>query len=401
MTSYTHNAVDTVLLKLHKLGVPFLRLGNRRCVEAELRDHVIGEDDESIVSATQFTERIREHKVVGATCLGMRGALAESMTFDWCIVDEASQITVPGVLGPLMHARKFVLIGDHNQLPPLVRSQDARKLGLEDSLFQILHTAHPQAVVELRVQYRMASDIQDVANTLVYSSKLVCGSKKAAARTLFVLEPSDLGDLPAAQRAVLSRRCVAFVDTATFPTPQRVAEERETDAIYNTFEANTVADMVECLVMNGFQMDRVGVITPYKRQIVAINAAIEAKLQTLPSTVASVVVTKCKELLEVSTVDKYQGKDKECIIVSLVRSNSDGVVGDLLNDYRRLNVAFTRAKSKLVVVGNSRTLSTNPFLSHFVRLCHTRHWTESMAHDPPLSPSPPPIPSTHRPSTHC
>ena len=368
------------MLKLKQLGVPFLRFGNRDNVTSELRDFVV-EDDDVFSTNKQLEERLASQKVFGATCLGMRGALVDSMSFDWCIVDEASQITLPGIIAPLLHARRFVLIGDHEQLPPLVRCQEAREQGLEESLFQRLHHAHPEAVTELRIQYRMAADIQTVCNELVYSSKLRGGSDTVLSQTLFKLEPSDLGDLPAVQRAVLSHKCVVFLDTATFPDAKMTEEQHDSDAIYNDFEASLVGDMLRYLVLNAFPIDDVGIITPYKRQIRAITTAIEEKFQKLPASVAPVAVAKSREVIEVSTVDKYQGKDKECIFVSLVRSNSTHTVGDLLADYHRLNVAFTRAKSKLVVVGNSQTLSTCPFLRRFIHLCARHGWVESMAYD--------------------
>ena len=363
-----------------------MRFGNVNAVEPSLREFVVADDDTMFTSSRELQERLASQKVFGATCLGMRGALVRSMKFDWCIVDEASQITIPGVIAPLLHARKFVLIGDHQQLPPLVRSGEARKQGLEESLFQRLHAAHPEAVAELRIQYRMAADIQTVCNELVYSSRLSGGNRTVLSQTLFNLEPSDLADLPAAQRAVLSLKSVVFIDTATFPDKSETMEKLESEAIYNDFEAVVVGDMVRYLVMNAYPIDQVGVITPYKRQIRAIKAAIEDKLNKLPSVVAPVAVAKSKEDLEVSTVDKYQGKDKNCIFVSLVRCNEAHNVGELLSDWRRLNVAFTRAKAKLVVVGNSQTLSSSPFLRRFLQLCARRGWVESMACDGAMHP---------------
>lgn len=122
-------------------------------------------------------------------------------TFDYCIVDEASQITLPTCVGPLRFADKFILVGDHFQLPPLVRtifrcffckpsilfqvrSRSARKGGLDVSLFRRLSDAHPHAVVDLAYQYRMNEDIMLLSNKLIYGDRLKCGSKAVADQTL-------------------------------------------------------------------------------------------------------------------------------------------------------------------------------------------------------------------------
>ena len=101
-------------------------------------------------------------------------------------MDEASQITLPTCLGPLRFADKFVLVGDHFQLPPLVKSSRARKGGLDVSLFRRLSEAHPHAVAELAHQYRMNEDIMKVSNTLIYENRLKCGNEEVATRALIV-----------------------------------------------------------------------------------------------------------------------------------------------------------------------------------------------------------------------
>ena len=128
--------------------------------------------------------------------------------FDYCIVDEASQITLPTCLGPLRFAEKFVLVGDHFQLPPLVsrfraslcltltivqvRNRTAKQHGLEVSLFRLLSDAHPHAVVDLNEQYRMNSDIMLLSNRLIYGDRLRCGSDAVARRSLKIPDHSYL-----------------------------------------------------------------------------------------------------------------------------------------------------------------------------------------------------------------
>lgn len=115
--------------------------------------------------------------------------------FDYCIVDEASQITLPTCLGPLRFAEKFVLVGDHYQLPPLVRSRDAKKAGFDVSLFRLLSEKHIDCVVDLTEQYRMNEDIMHLSNQLTYEGKLVCGSEEVAKRCLEIPSYRFIDDL--------------------------------------------------------------------------------------------------------------------------------------------------------------------------------------------------------------
>ena len=110
--------------------------------------------------------------------------------FDYCFVDEASQITLPTCLGPLRLADKFVLVGDHFQLPPIVRNADAKRGGLDVSLFRTLSEAHPAAVTDLSYQYRMNEDIMLLSNKLIYEGKLKCGSDDVAQRGLKLAQKS-------------------------------------------------------------------------------------------------------------------------------------------------------------------------------------------------------------------
>ena len=137
----------------------------------------------------------------------MISALFSRRKFDVCIVDEASQITLPTCIGPLRFAETFVLVGDHHQLPPLVRSRDAKKKGLEVSLFRLLCDAHPQAVVDLAYQYRMNEDIMLLSNSLIYKNRLKCGTKEVAERSLVLPNPSALDDIHPAGKTCQEGEC--------------------------------------------------------------------------------------------------------------------------------------------------------------------------------------------------
>ena len=131
-------------------------------------------------------------KTLNAAC---DSALFSRRRFDYCIVDEASQITLPTCLGPLRFADKFVLVGDHYQLPPLVRCKVARNAGLDVSLFRLLSDKHSDCLVELTQQYRMNEDIMHLSNTLIYEGKLQCGSEEVAKRCLEIPNYRFIDDL--------------------------------------------------------------------------------------------------------------------------------------------------------------------------------------------------------------
>jgi len=231
--------------------------------------------------------------------------------FDYCIVDEASQITLPACVGPLRYANAFILVGDHYQLPPVVRNPVARDLST--SLFKMLSESHPQAVVALEEQYRMNKDITDVANMLTYNGRLKCGTDKVAKTRLVLAKPEGLrlahvhDDCTQCWMAALldPERSFIFCDTDLVPA----LETKPGDLVQNDVEADLVMQMTGVLLACGMEAGEIGIISPYRAQLRAIGNLLR---QFGP----------LADVLEINTVDKYQGRDKDCILVSLVRSNA-------------------------------------------------------------------------------
>ena len=176
LTSFTHSAVDNVLLKLIEIGVGFVRLGATEKMHPAIKTLTLEQrellDDTSKISLYYDTA-----KVVATTALGINHSLFSKRLFDYCIVDESSQIALPVSLGPLQFAEKFVLVGDHYQLPPLFAQDESRSTETL-SLFKHLCQAHPQAVCTLKTQYRMNKDITNLANHLIYDYRLKPGNTK-------------------------------------------------------------------------------------------------------------------------------------------------------------------------------------------------------------------------------
>ena len=190
LSAYTHSALDNILLKLLEMGVPLLRLGAPQRVHPQLREHTLDALSASAGGTAALQRELAARSVVGTTALALAHAPLWQRTFDVCVVDEAGQTTEPVCLGPLRLSRRFVLVGDHYQLPPLVSEARAAARGLGVSLFQRLSDAHPRAVCRLRRQYRMAADVMAVSNALVYGGQLRCGSEAVAAAALHLPQPT-------------------------------------------------------------------------------------------------------------------------------------------------------------------------------------------------------------------
>ncbi|XP_064450786.1 DNA replication ATP-dependent helicase/nuclease DNA2 isoform X2 [Mirounga angustirostris] len=352
LTSYTHSAVDNILLKLAKFKIGFLRLGQTQKVHQDIQKFTEEEicRSKSIKSLALLEELYNSHRIVATTCMGINHPIFSRKTFDFCIVDEASQISQPVCLGPLFFSRRFVLVGDHQQLPPLVLNREARALGMSESLFKRLEQ-NKNAVVQLTVQYRMNSKIMSLSNKLTYEGKLECGSDKVANAVVSLphfkdvkLELefyADYSENPWMIGVFEPNNPVCFLNTDKVPAPEQV----EKGGVSNMTEAKLIVFLTSIFIKAGCKPSDIGIIAPYRQQLKIIN---------------DLLFHSSIRMVEVNTVDKYQGRDKSIILVSFVRSNKDGPLGELLKDWRRLNVAITRAKHKLILLGCVPSLNRYP-----------------------------------------
>ncbi|PIN12593.1 DNA replication helicase [Handroanthus impetiginosus] len=337
LTSYTNSAVDNLLIKLKAQGIDFIRIGRYEAVHEEVQETCLSLMD--MESTREIKEKLDKINVVAVTCLGITSPLLTNKRFDVCIMDEAGQITLPVSLGPLMFASKFVLVGDHYQLPPLVQSPEAKENGMDVSLFCRLSEAHPQAIATLHSQYRMCAAIMELSNALIYGNRLRCGSIEVENAEL---KYSCSTSAPAWLLEVLNpNQPVIFINTDSLPA----YETNDRKALNNPIEAYIIAEVTKTLVLRGIEGQDIGIITPYNSQANLIRGVVS-------------------EPVEIHTIDKYQGRDKDCILVSFVRSceNPRNNTSSLLGDWHRINVALTRAKKKLIMVGSCATLSKVPLL---------------------------------------
>ena len=270
-------------------------------------------------------------EVVCATCIGSGHEMLGYRRFPFVLIDEATQASEPSSIVPLVRgARQVVLVGDHKQLPPTVISKRALKGGLGKSLFERLVEAG-LATHMLEVQYRMHPSIRDFPSGRFYDGRLQDGGEALTRNA------------PAGVAWPDWENPVAFVPVDGAEIVDEMGASRS-----NMDEAATVVELVT-LVLDAMELGTadIGVISPYAGQVRLLNDLFEQS--------GGLSEGGRFHGLEVKTVDGYQGREKELIVISTVRSNPDGEVG-FLSDKRRLNVAMTRAKRGLLVVGDSLTL---------------------------------------------
>jgi DNA replication ATP-dependent helicase Dna2 len=322
LSAFTNRAVDNLLEALEDQGyTDIVRVGTESGVREDMQKYRL----ETSGDPGECAGRLQNAQVVAATTATCGGSTLQTQEFDVAVVDEAGQLTEPGTLAATTLADRFVLVGDHQQLPPVVQSEDET---LSTSLFERLIDAHPDAGVMLDRQYRMAQHIQAFASREFYDGQLRPASGEVAAQRLDDLDGVSTASLPEGLRDR-----VAFVD----PDGSQVGNT-------NPVEADRIAEIVASYRSAGVPAADIGVIAPYRAQVAEIS-------KRLPD-------------VTVDTVDRFQGSSKEVIVISFVATGT--LDSPIFEDYRRINVALTRAKKALVLVGDGDALATDDVYGRMV-----------------------------------
>ena len=249
--------------------------------------------------------------------------------FDVAIIDEASQATIPSILIPIAKAHRFILAGDHKQLPPTIISEKAGDL--EKTLFEELIRMYPFKSQLLNIQYRMNSLLMRFPNREFYNNGLKSDSS---------VDDITINDILGSE---YDEKALLFIDTSDVED-NKENHLKDSKSIINKLEADIAVSVADDYLQAGIDVEDIGIISPYADQVKLIQE---------------------RTPIEVKTVDGFQGREKEIIIISTVRSNDNGNIG-FLRDLRRLNVAITRAKRKLIIIGNKNTLMTNPTYARLI-----------------------------------
>ncbi len=296
-------------------------------------------------------QSINKAQVICATLVGASNQYLHNKKFKTLVIDEAAQALEPACWIPIHKAQRVILAGDHLQLPPTVKSKIAEAGGLGITLMEKLMQRKGISVT-LETQYRMNEQIMEFPSNKVYNGVLKAHESVASSYLLngnslnFVWPPLE------------------FIDTAGCGFDEFM--HPETKSVNNPEEAALLLDHLAGLLLS-LQKERskfpdysVGIISPYSQQVQVLNALIEEH-----------PILKDFKNIRVKTIDGFQGREKDIIYLSLVRSNPQAEIG-FLQDIRRMNVALTRAKYKLVVVGDSATICSHPFYEAFVDYCQNK-----------------------------
>lgn len=286
------------------------------------------------------TDVIKNADVVLATLTGASSHKLDTTTFDMVIIDEAAQALEVACWIPLLKGSRCILAGDHLQLPPTIQSVEAERKGLGKTLFERLATLYgDEVMVMLSVQYRMNELIMGWSSKELYDSKIQAHPSVAG---------HMLYDLEGVKKSSSTKPTLLLVDTAGCDMEEKKDEE---DSTMNEGEAAVAIAHSKRLIECGVRPSDVGIIAPYAAQVILLKMLRNKD-------------AKLKEV-EISTVDGFQGREKEAIIISMVRSNSNKEVG-FLSDHRRMNVAVTRARRQCCLVCDTETVSHDSFLKRLV-----------------------------------
>ena len=374
-------AVDWICEKLVDRGINVLRIGNptkvndkmlgftyerkfeshpdysqlwaiRKAIR-DLRSHRKGRDEKYHqklehlkACATEIEIRINsellgEARVIASTLVGSANRLLEGQKFGTLFIDEAAQALEAACWIPMRHVTRVILAGDHCQLPPTIKSIAALKAGLGKTLMERIVENKPEVVTLLKIQYRMNDQIMRFSSEWFYHGQVESAPQIRYRGILDYDTPIEWMETAPV--------CNDNVDAT-------IGEGRDGDSIINKDEAKiTLARLEDYFTKIGKQkileeQIDVGVISPYRAQVQYMRRLIKKKEFFKPY----------RHLISINTVDGFQGQERDVILISLVRSNTDGQIG-FLNDLRRMNVAITRARMKLIIIGDKETLCRHPF----------------------------------------
>lgn len=305
----------------------------------------------SIMKSVENTEQyiiddiLTKAQVIAATLVGANHYTVRKLKYHTVVIDEAGQALEPACWIPILKAQKVVLAGDHCQLSPTIKSNEAARNGLSTTLLEKCVALHPEAVTLLEEQYRMNKMIMGYSSAIFYNDQLKAHAS-VADHVLFT------DDIP-----------LAFIDTAGCGFDEKTEGTSTTNPEEAAFLFKHLTQLVAELAPH-YQPEHfpsIAVISPYKQQIYLL------KEQLLHSPVLQAYGNK----ISVNTIDSFQGQERDIVYISMTRSNTESKIG-FLSDIRRMNVAMTRARKKLVVIGDSGTLSQLPFYADFITYAEKR-----------------------------
>ena len=284
-------------------------------------------------------------QIITATLIGANHHAIRDLKFETVIIDEAGQALEPACWVPILKANKVVFAGDHCQLPPTVKFLGSAKLALNTTLLEKCISIHPDTVVLLKEQYRMHQDIMGYSSDVFYGG-LLKANERNSGRVLFKND-----------------NALQFIDTAGCGFEDQTAGTSISNPDEATFLLSHLHQYINELNIH-YAKDNfpsIGIISPYQQQVKCLK----------DSFLRSNELTAYADNISINTIDSFQGQERDIVYIGLTRSNAKQSVG-FLSDIRRINVAMTRAKQKLVIIGDSTTLCKLKFYANLISYCESK-----------------------------
>ncbi|MBE6493059.1 MAG: hypothetical protein E7Z84_00420 [Methanosphaera stadtmanae] len=297
-------------------------------IELEKENHKISDEISQ--------ELINNSKIIATTVLSVSSYLTKDLEWDYIIIDEASQVPLYLALIPLIRTDKFILIGDDNQLQP-INNNNASYL-LNKSIFNLYIQKYPTSYTFLNIQYRMNKQISDISSYLYYDNKILTYSKVQNAKISLNNDNILVTDEP-----------VEIIDTSYL----YFYESNVSNSCCNKFEADIIINIIDILLKNNISSDEIGIITPYRKQ--------KNYIQKL--------MNKHNFDIETDTIYRFQGREKDVIIISFCKSSANGLTNfqkKFLGDKNQLNVSITRSRKKLIIIGNLSLLKQSKNIDNII-----------------------------------
>lgn len=283
---------------------------------------------------------VAEAEVICCTFINARSRELRKIDFDYTVIDEAGQALDPALLIPMRNARRWIMAGDPFQLPPTVKSIEAEVKGLAENMLESWIKSKKKSYL-LKVQYRMHKKIMGFSNQYFYENELTAAE-----------------EVSGWEFAIQNNQPLEFIDTAGTGFEETYDEESKSRS--NEGEANVLREhflqLVRDFEESGEALPSIAVITPYKDQVKLIRELFEEDED----------LSAYAKYVSIDSIDAFQGGERPLVYISLVRSNDRGLIG-FLKDYRRMNVALTRAQKKLIVIGDSSTIGGDPFYDKWLK----------------------------------
>ncbi|MDE6647447.1 MAG: AAA family ATPase [Prevotella sp.] len=297
-----------------------------RAVELELR-----------INADLFGEA----RVIASTLVGSSSHLLDGQKFGTLFIDEAAQALEAACWIPMRRVGRVILAGDHCQLPPTVKSIAALKAGLGKTLMERIVEQHPEAVTLLKIQYRMNDDIMRFSSNYFYGGQVESAPEVKFRGILDLDTPIEW--LSPSEHPECSEQFKEQFVGESFGRINKAEADLTLDTLQRYFERIGKQRLLD-------ERIDVGIISPYRAQVQYLRRLLMKREYFKPF----------RRLISVNTVDGFQGQERDIIVISLVRSNDEGQIG-FLRDLRRMNVAITRARMKLIILGDKTTMTRHPF----------------------------------------